>query len=218
MPDLPHLAPLPSGAATDDRHALRERIHDALVGALVNGTLAPGQEHGEPWLAQQLDVPLAPLREALLLLASQRLVEYAGPENVRVTSPDAASCRHTADVLHGLYRTALLGAPWPLTEDDLDALRNCATAYVRAAARRNAVEAAAGERALWSVFVHACRNPPLHDAVTRLAPVWQRAQHLRLALPADFENVWDALLDACAAGDRQRALRFVDEHWQSRLP
>ncbi|CAM5334323.1 hypothetical protein SRIMM317S_00652 [Streptomyces rimosus subsp. rimosus] len=44
MPDLSHLSPLPPKAATDDRHALRERIHGALTEALVNGTLAPGQE------------------------------------------------------------------------------------------------------------------------------------------------------------------------------
>ncbi|WP_030659733.1 GntR family transcriptional regulator [Streptomyces rimosus] len=214
MPDLSHLTPLPPKAATDDRHALRERIHSALAEALVNGTLAPGQEYEEARLAARLGAPLAPLREALLQLAAQRLVEYAEPETVRVTTDDATTRRHTAAVLHGLYRTALLTAPWPLAEDALDGLRNSADAYARAAARRNAVEAAAAERALWSVFVHACRNRPLYDAVTQLASVWQRAQHLEIPLPADEPgDVWSGLLAACAAGDRQRALRCVDDYW-----
>ncbi|KOG51037.1 hypothetical protein ADK76_37860 [Streptomyces griseoflavus] len=213
MPGLSHLAPLPPKAATDDRHTLRERIHGALTEALVNGALAPGQEYEEASLAARLGAPLAPLREALLQLASQRLVEYAAPATVRVTTADAATRRHAAAVLHGLYRTAVLTAPWPLTEDGLDALRNSAAAYARAVAHRNAVEAAAAERALWSVFVHACRNRFLYDAVSQLAPVWQRAQHLDIPLPAEPGNVWDDLLAACAAGDRQRALQCVDDHW-----
>lgn len=57
MPDLSHLSPLPPKAATDDRHALRERIHGALTEALVNGTLAPGQEHEEASLATHLGAP-----------------------------------------------------------------------------------------------------------------------------------------------------------------
>ncbi|MEV5596159.1 FCD domain-containing protein [Streptomyces sp. NPDC052496] len=217
MPDLSRLAPLPPEAASDDPHALRERLHSALAEALVNGTLAPGQEYGEPRIAQQLGAPTAPLREALLLLAAQRLVEYTGPETVRVTPVDAATCRDTATVLHGLYRTAVLGAPWPLPEGDLAALRNAAAAQVRAVAGRDAVEAAGSERALWSVFVHACRNRPLYDAVTQLAPAWQRAQHLELPLPEKPEAAWEALLAACTAGDRQRALHCTDEHWQRAL-
>ncbi|WP_167538356.1 FCD domain-containing protein [Streptomyces albofaciens] len=93
-----------------------------------------------------------------------------------MTTTDATTARDTAAALHGLYRTTLLTAPWPLTDDGLDALRNSAAAHARAVAHRNAVEAAAAERALWSVFVHACGNRSLYDAVTRLAPVWGPAK------------------------------------------
>ncbi|MGW7052945.1 GntR family transcriptional regulator [Streptomyces sp. NPDC054887] len=197
----------------DDPHALRVRTHETLLTEIVNGALPPGTALDEAPTAQRLQVPQARVREALLMLDYQRLVEYTGPDTARVTSIDTAESRHTATVLHGLYRTALTTLPWPLPEDRLQALRNCATAHARATTRRDAAEALANELALWDTFVLACANRPLYDAVTHLKPVWQRAHHLHLPTATVHDADWHALLTACATGNRRQALHHLDEHW-----
>ncbi|MFF8293233.1 GntR family transcriptional regulator [Streptomyces sp. NPDC016309] len=205
--------PLSLRHGADDPHALRLRIHETLLIEIVDGTLPPGTGLDETHTAQRLQVPKARVREALIMLAAQRLVEYTGPDAARVTSIDSAASRHTATVLHGLYRTALTTTSWPLAEDHLQALRNCATAHTRAATRNEIADALAGELALWDTFVLACANRPLYDAVTHLTPVWQRAHRLHMPPTTVHEADWDTLLTACTTGDRHQALHHLDKHW-----
>ncbi|MFI9805639.1 GntR family transcriptional regulator [Streptomyces sp. NPDC052301] len=204
---------LPIHHGADEPHALRLRIHETLLVEIIEGTLPPDTGLDETHTAQRLQAPQIRVREAMLMLASQRLVEYTGPHAARVTSIDVTESRHTATVLHGLYRTALTAIPWPLTEDLLQTLRNCAAAHVRATTHHDAAEALANEMALWNTFVHACTNRPLYDAVTHLTPVWQRAHRLHLPPTTAHEADWNTLLTACTTGNRQQALHHLDTHW-----
>ncbi|MGA5042256.1 GntR family transcriptional regulator [Streptomyces capoamus] len=205
--------PLSPRFGADDRHALRTRIHETLLMEIVDGTLPPGAALDEERTAERLRVPRPGVREALLTLSFQRLVEYTGADTARVTDTDIGEARHIAAVLHGLYRTALLTAPWPMADDRLQALHSCAAAHAEAAAHGDGSEAATDEAALWETIVLTCANRPLYDAVTHLAPVWKRARRLHLSAPSGHETDWGPLLDACTAGDRPRALHHLDEHW-----
>ncbi|MEU9035314.1 GntR family transcriptional regulator [Streptomyces sp. NPDC048352] len=205
--------PLDAHYGTDDPHALRERVHETLLVEITSGELPPGTLLGEGDTARRLDVAQVRVREALLTLASQRLIEYSGPDRAHVTHTSTAEARHTATVLHGLYRTALLTAPWPLTGDRVEAVRNCAAAHTRAASAGDGAEALACALALWDTVLHTCANPPLHDAVSHLKPVWQRAHRVHLSPSGVGDADWGPFLTACATGDRTRALHHLDHHW-----
>ncbi|GGX40556.1 GntR family transcriptional regulator [Streptomyces chryseus] len=205
--------PLSIRHGADDPHALRLRIHETLLMEVVDGTLPPGTGLDEIHTAQRLQVPQVRVREALIMLAAQRLVEYTGPDAACVTSIDVSESRHTATVLHSLYRTALTTITWPLTEDHLKDLRNCAAAHTRAATRSESAEALANELALWDTFVLACANRPLYDAVTHLKPVWQPAHRLHLPPSTIHEADWGTLLTAWTAGNQRQALHHLDERW-----
>ncbi|MEV4190485.1 GntR family transcriptional regulator [Streptomyces toxytricini] len=207
--------PLDARYGTDNPHALRERVHETLLAEITGGGLPPGTLLGERDTARRLDVPQVRVREALLTLASQRLIEFSGPDSARVTRTSPAAARHTAAVLHGLYRTALLTAPWPLTDNRVQAVRNCAAAHARAASAGDGAEALACELALWDTILHTCANPPLHDAVNHLKPVWQRAHRVHLSPSGVGDTEWSPFLTACAIGDRRRALHHLDHHWQN---
>lgn len=207
--------PLSVRHSSDDPHALRLRVHETLLMDIVDGTLPPGTGLDETHTAQRLQVPQVRVREAVLMLASQRLVEYTGSDTAHVTGIDVAGSRHTATVLHSLYRTALTAIAWPLTEDHLKDLRNCAAAHTRAATHGESAEALANELALWDTFVLACANRPLYDAVTHIKPVWQRAHRVHLSPSGVGDAEWSPFLTACAIGDRKRALHHLDHHWQN---
>ncbi|MGW7458373.1 GntR family transcriptional regulator [Streptomyces sp. NPDC054797] len=206
--------PLHTRYGTGDPHALRERIHETLLAEITGGTLPPGTPLDEEDTARRLEVPQVRVREVLLTLASQRLVEYTGPDSAYVTHTGTAEARHTATVLQGLYRTSLLTAPWPMSDDRVQAVRNCAAAHTRAASIGDGAEALACELALWDTILHACANPPLHDAVNHLKPVWQRAHRLHLPTSGVSHADWNPFLTACATGDRAQALHHLDQHWQ----
>ncbi|MEV8593951.1 GntR family transcriptional regulator [Streptomyces sp. NPDC052012] len=64
----------------------RERVADALRAALIAGELRPGEVHSAPGLAARFGVSATPVREALLDLAKEGLVDTVPNKGFRVTA------------------------------------------------------------------------------------------------------------------------------------
>ncbi|MCS0634759.1 GntR family transcriptional regulator [Streptomyces sp. LP05-1] len=67
------------------RSSYRERVADALRAALVAGELRPGQVYSAPALATRFGVSATPVREAMLDLAKEGLVDTVPNKGFRVT-------------------------------------------------------------------------------------------------------------------------------------
>jgi DNA-binding GntR family transcriptional regulator len=68
------------------RPSYRERVADALRAALIAGELRPGEVHSAPALATRFGVSATPVREALLDLAKEGLVDTVPNKGFRVTA------------------------------------------------------------------------------------------------------------------------------------
>ncbi|MFI9415537.1 GntR family transcriptional regulator [Streptomyces werraensis] len=64
----------------------RERVADALRAALIAGELRPGEVYSAPGLAARFGVSATPVREALLDLAKEGLVDAVPNKGYRVTA------------------------------------------------------------------------------------------------------------------------------------
>lgn len=67
------------------RSSYRERVVDALRAALIAGELRPGQVYSAPALAGRFGVSATPVREAMLDLAKEGLVDAVPNKGFRVT-------------------------------------------------------------------------------------------------------------------------------------
>ncbi|HET9140190.1 GntR family transcriptional regulator [Actinophytocola sp.] len=74
--ELPNLA---------DRRSLREQVADALRAGMISGRLQPGVVYSAPVLAATFGVSATPVREAMLDLAKDGLVEAVRNKGFRVT-------------------------------------------------------------------------------------------------------------------------------------
>lgn len=68
------------------KSSYRERIADALRAALIAGELLPGQVYSAPALAARFGVSATPVREAMLDLAKEGLVDTVPNKGFRVTA------------------------------------------------------------------------------------------------------------------------------------
>ncbi|WP_055482153.1 GntR family transcriptional regulator [Sphaerimonospora mesophila] len=68
-----------------ERQSLREQVAQALRDALVAGEMRPGLVYSAPVLAAQFGVSATPVREAMLDLAKEGLVEVVRNKGFRVT-------------------------------------------------------------------------------------------------------------------------------------
>ncbi len=79
MADLKHRAPVSA------QELLRDQVADALRAALISGELRPGSVYSAPALAADFGVSATPVREAMLDLAREGLVEAVRNKGFRVT-------------------------------------------------------------------------------------------------------------------------------------
>jgi DNA-binding GntR family transcriptional regulator len=114
----------------------RQRVTDELRAALISGELRPGQIYSAPQLAGQLGTSATPIREAMLDLVREGMVEVVRNTGFRVTAlsdkelDELAELRMLIEVpTMGAIAEACTGA----IAEQVEALREIARELVRAA-------------------------------------------------------------------------------------
>jgi len=89
------------------RRSLREQVHEHLRTLINNGRLRPGQYLDLNALAKEIGISRTPLRDALLRLEAEGLVEILSRKGVRITKLTLDSIRNIYEILGGLESAAL---------------------------------------------------------------------------------------------------------------
>ncbi|MEU1084463.1 GntR family transcriptional regulator [Streptomyces sp. NPDC005908] len=193
----------------------RERVADALRAALVTGELRPGEVYSAPGLAARCGVSATPVREALLDLAREGLVDVVPNKGYRVT---AVSERQLDEYTHvralvEIPTTAALAA----TADPvaLGALRPVAEEIVAAAAAGDLIAYVDADRRFHLGLLALAGNGHLVEVVrdlrhrSRLYGLTALAEQGRLR--ASAEEHLD-LLDALLTRDTEAVREVMTRH------
>ncbi|MFG3658426.1 GntR family transcriptional regulator [Streptomyces sp. NPDC047706] len=209
-------APPPSLPALGGRRSsYRERVADALRAALITGELRSGEVYSAPTLAARFGVSATPVREALLDLAKEGLVDTVPNKGFRVT---AVSEQQLDEYTHvralieipttaGLARTA---DPVALAE-----LRPVAEEIVTAAAAGDLIAYVGADLRFHLGLLALAGNEHLVDVVrdlrrrSRLYGLTALARQGRLQASAE-EHL--ELLDALLARDEQSVHTVMTRH------
>ncbi|MFC7840552.1 GntR family transcriptional regulator [Streptomyces sp. NPDC001046] len=210
-----------NGAVT--RSTLRQQIAEALRDEVLAGRLQPGQEFTVKEIAEQYGVSATPVREALVDLSAQGLLDADQHRGFRVHEYSADDFRGMVEarglVIEGMFLALAAGRPDAVRPDDPRA------ASVVAGVRRRGEEAqraaAAGDLTVligydlrfWRELGACFGNPHLTDFLNRLrVQTWVCAvQHLR-RLPDLRGALWAGhteLVDALIAGDHDTAREII---------
>ena len=106
------------------RTCRRDKVRDAVVARILDGTYPPGTHLKEMALAEEFAISQAPVREALRELEMLGLVECQRYRGTRVLSPQCADLREAYELKAIIEcRAAELAAP--CRAEDLDSLEDC---------------------------------------------------------------------------------------------
>lgn len=185
----------PSNPLSAPRRLLRDVVFDKMLGAIVDGTLEPGERLNDDELAKWLQVSRTPIREAIAQLQTYGLVEIEANRYTKVAERDAAIYAEAAQFLAGLH---LLARQWGV--DNLDtATREDLASSLRSVTEQLKARDVDGPTALLDVqgaFAAASGNNLFAEAER---PLRVRVKFLS-PREADAYD-WDAL--ATVAGDLQ---------------
>jgi len=209
--------PIPGNAPAIDRRLLRNDVYQRLRDAIVDGSLAPGEQLRDGELAARLGVSRTPVREALLRLSEAGLVVAQPGRSTTVSSLDLRDVRGARDVVAAMHELAVREALASLTRADLDAMRQ-ANRRFGAAIERGDVEAALrADDELHAIPVTVAANRALAAVLDQFTPVLRRAERLRFSSLDGLASLarHDDLIRLCAAGDTGRAAAVAFDTWHT---
>jgi DNA-binding GntR family transcriptional regulator len=207
--------PVPQQRAAVERRLLRENAYTMLCGAIVDGTLAPGESLHDDELCAWLGLSRTPVRDALGRLAEDGLVEIAPQRYTRVSPLTAREARDTFPLLAAVHALATELAVPRMDRDDAARLRAANDAFIAALADGAAEPAYEADDAFHGVFVLAAANDEIARVLRHVAPRLRRLERLsRGTLPGRRSVAQhEAILARAAAGDARRAASATRENW-----
>jgi DNA-binding GntR family transcriptional regulator len=209
--------PIPENAPAIDRRLLRDDVYHRLRDAIVDGSLAPGEQLRDGELAAWLGVSRTPVREALLRLAEAGLVVAQPGRSTTVSSLDLRGVRDARDVVAAMHELAVREAVGSLTQADLEAMHQ-ANRRFRTAIEQGDVEAAVrADDELHGIPVAVASNRALAAVLDQFTPVLRRAERLRFSSLGGHASLarHDELIRLCAAGDADQAAAVAFDTWHS---
>ncbi|MEO6090574.1 MAG: GntR family transcriptional regulator [Umezawaea sp.] len=224
MAESRHLA-LPSFARWT---SVREEVANALRGAIISGEMRPGELYSASGLAERFGISATPVREAMLDLVKQGLVEVVRNRGYKVTVVSEADLDQITQIRQLLEPTASAEAAPHITADELVDLRRLASAIVDAAAGGNLVSYVNADREFHLRLLSAAGNHRLVRIVDEL-----RAQTRLYGLSAlvasgrlvDSAQEHVEMCDLIAAGDAKKLKKLMSTHlghtrreWAGRSP
>lgn len=206
--------PVPA-TSTPPRPLLRDEVLQRLRNAIIDGTLAPGEQLRDAEVAQWLGVSRTPVREALLELARSGLVSASPGRSTVVTPIDGADVRDAAAVVAAMHRVAVVEAMPAFTDADIERMRQANAEFTAAHAAGDAAAALAADDRFHAVAVDRADNTAVRTVLALYSPVLQRAELLRFGShdAAASAARHDELIRHCAARDAAAAAAVVERIW-----
>ncbi|GAA3807714.1 GntR family transcriptional regulator [Streptomyces phyllanthi] len=217
MPGTGGARPSRNGNGAVTRSTLRQQIADALRDEVLAGRLQPGQEFTVKEIADQYGVSATPVREALVDLSAQGLLDAVQHRGFQVHEYSLDDYREMIEarsmVVDGIFRAEKEHDRGPRAATILTSVRRRGEEARRAATAGDLTILIGYDLRFWRELSELFGNPYLADFLHRLrVQAWVCAvQHLR-RLPDLRGHLWAGhteLVEALARGDAKAAHELV---------
>ena len=200
------------------RTFVRQEAYLKIRNWILDGTLAPGAQVRDKELAEQLGVSRTPIREALLRLEDEGLVQTKPNRSTLVSTIDFHSAFHLYSIVWTLERLALTQAFGSITDLHIQAMIEANERFLQKMTGRNRIAALDADYDFHSVYVKLSANKELEKVISELK---QKLKRLDLYY---FDKIKDAALSyeehsqiikALQKKDLFLALNAVEDNWKN---
>jgi DNA-binding GntR family transcriptional regulator len=203
-------------ALSTDRQSQANLAYQKLKQLVLDGTLPAGAQMLEQEAAARLGMSRTPVREAMVRLRQEGIVEIRPRRGMRVLPISAADMAEIYEVLTALEGTAAeAAARRGIPARQLSVLRSAVRDMDRALEKDDLTAWAEADERFHSHLVELSGNQRLIQMVAQLWDQAHRARMLTLRLrprPTDSNREHQALVEAIASGDPLRARQIHEDH------
>ncbi len=148
--------------------SLREQVTRALEAAVIAGELQPGVIYSAPALAERFQVSATPVREAMLDLVNEGMVEPVRNRGFRVVEVSEADLDQISQIRLLVEVPTMGQVAKMLTQEKIAELSQLGKAIEEAAQRGDLIDYLDCDRKFHAQLISAISNPRLTDLVDRL--------------------------------------------------
>ncbi len=192
-------------------------VYDLLRDEILDLVMPPGSPIDEVQLAARFKMSRTPIREALVRLAGEGLIDTLPNRSTMVSNIDFLNMSPFFDALVLMYRVTTQLAAQHHRPEDLDAIRARQADFAAAVAAQDALAMIATNAAFHSTIAEAGRNPYFNSLFSRLLDEGRRFLRLYYQsyedrLPQQYVDEHEAIIAAIAARDVEAAERLAKIH------
>jgi DNA-binding GntR family transcriptional regulator len=192
-------------------------VYDVLRDEILDLTLAPGSPIDEVQLAERFAMSRTPIREALVRLSGEGLVDTLPNRSTMVAPIDFLKLNTFFEAITLMYRVTTRLAAQHHKPADLVTIRALQVEFAAAVAAQDALGMIATNRAFHAAIAEAGRNPYFTALFCRLLDEGRRILRLYYQsfddrLPQVYVEEHDAMIAAIAARDTEAADRLAKAH------
>lgn len=198
-----------------ERQSLREQVAHALRAALITGEMRPGVVYSAPVLAAQFGVSATPVREAMLDLAKEGLVEAVRNKGFRVTELSDRDLDELTEIRQLIEVPTVTRLADASRADEFERLRPVAEEIVAAAERGDLLGYVDADLRFHVELLTLSGNAHLVEVVKDLrnrARLYGLSQLRERGTLSESAREHVALLDALKTGDTTAARTIMSEH------
>jgi DNA-binding GntR family transcriptional regulator len=192
-------------------------VYDLLRDEILDLVLPPGSPIDEAQLAERFKMSRTPIREALVRLAGEGLIDTLPNRSTMVSNIDFINMNTYFDALVLMYRVTTRLAAQHHRMDDLQAIRARQAEFAAAVEAQDALAMIATNAALHLAIAEAGRNSYFTGLFKRLLDEGRRILRLYYQsyddrLPQRFVDEHEDMIAAIAARDAEEADRLAKVH------
>ena len=208
--------PIPVKQQTEERLTAKALVYRNLREWITDGTLQPGEQIYDQEIAKYFNVSRTPVREAMQLLADQKLIEIQPGKESRVATFDYDELEKSYVILAELHALALQFAWDVLTEEDIAEMERVNEALKN---RRNSADlhkAQNLDKEFHDVVVRNAGNDFLRNFTDVLHIQTLRIENLYFEEEDNYKNSWqvhEKILQAIRVRDLPAACEAMKDNW-----
>lgn len=192
-------------------------VYDLLRDEIIDLVLPPGSPIDEVQLAERFKMSRTPIREALVRLAGERLIDTLPNRSTMVSNIDFLNMHTYFDALTLMYRVTTQLAAKNHRAEDLEIIAAYQKEFAAAVEAQDALGMIATNAALHLAIAEAGYNPYFTTLFKRLLDEGRRILRLYYQsyndrLPKRFVEEHDEMIAAIAARDTHLAEKLAHEH------
>ena len=192
-------------------------VYDLLRDEILDLTLPPGSPIDEVQLAERFSMSRTPIREALVRLAGEGLIDTLPNRSTMVSNIDFLNLHTFFEAITLMYRMTTRLAAQHHSPADLPIIRAHQAEFARAVAAQDALAMIATNRDFHAAIAEAGRNPYFTALFCRLLDEGRRIlrmyyQSFDDRLPQRYADEHEEMITAIAARDVGEADRLAKSH------